>query len=213
MHGYIAQWLERLTADQQVPGSNPGVPSFFSRPPFFSVHIHFLHQQPSTQCNQAEEPPGVSAIALAQMLSEWFDFVWEVGDKTSKQRNRHEMRNSMCQFVVKFLSPSLICMLCVLLVLLFLISSCRQFLVHWEFYWVRIVGFMQPHIPLAWMTQHHTAVSLWAAQTPSRKQTCTFPFRSSLHANRPKIKKSDDIGHRASLIAFLAQWRSGNPVI
>ena len=26
IHGYIAQWLERLTADQQVPGSNPGVP-------------------------------------------------------------------------------------------------------------------------------------------------------------------------------------------
>ena len=26
-NGYIAQWLERLTADQQVPGSNPGVPS------------------------------------------------------------------------------------------------------------------------------------------------------------------------------------------
>ena len=26
VHGYIAQWLERLTADQQVPGSNPGVP-------------------------------------------------------------------------------------------------------------------------------------------------------------------------------------------
>ena len=25
--GYIAQWLGRLTADQQVPGSNPGVPS------------------------------------------------------------------------------------------------------------------------------------------------------------------------------------------
>ena len=25
--GYIAQWLERLTADQQVPSSNPGVPS------------------------------------------------------------------------------------------------------------------------------------------------------------------------------------------
>ena len=25
-HGYIAQWLEWLTADQQVPGSNPGVP-------------------------------------------------------------------------------------------------------------------------------------------------------------------------------------------
>ena len=27
--GYIAQWLERLTADQQVPGSNPGVPSYY----------------------------------------------------------------------------------------------------------------------------------------------------------------------------------------
>ena len=27
VYGYIAQWLERLTADQQVPGSNPGVPS------------------------------------------------------------------------------------------------------------------------------------------------------------------------------------------
>ena len=30
--GYIAQWLERLTADQQVPGSNLGVPSFLGHP-------------------------------------------------------------------------------------------------------------------------------------------------------------------------------------
>ena len=29
--GYIAQWSERLTADQQVPGSNPGVPSLAVR--------------------------------------------------------------------------------------------------------------------------------------------------------------------------------------
>ena len=32
VHGYIAQWLERLTADQQVPGSNPGVPFFDEAP-------------------------------------------------------------------------------------------------------------------------------------------------------------------------------------
>ena len=30
-HGYIAQWLERLTADQQGSGSNPGVPFYFAR--------------------------------------------------------------------------------------------------------------------------------------------------------------------------------------
>ena len=32
--GYIAQWLERLTADQQVPSSNPSVPCFNTRPWF-----------------------------------------------------------------------------------------------------------------------------------------------------------------------------------
>ena len=26
LHGYIAQWLERLTTDKRVPGSNPGTP-------------------------------------------------------------------------------------------------------------------------------------------------------------------------------------------
>ena len=30
-HGYIAQWSERLTADQQVPGSNPGAPFTYAR--------------------------------------------------------------------------------------------------------------------------------------------------------------------------------------
>ena len=30
--GYIAQWLERLTADQQVPGSTPGAPFFVCLP-------------------------------------------------------------------------------------------------------------------------------------------------------------------------------------
>ena len=36
-YGYIAQWLERLTADQQVPGSNPGVPSFGGRAWFTAI--------------------------------------------------------------------------------------------------------------------------------------------------------------------------------
>ena len=36
--GYIAQWLERLTADQQVPGSNPGVPSL----DFLLLHIPII---------------------------------------------------------------------------------------------------------------------------------------------------------------------------
>ena len=35
--GYIAQWLERLTADQQVPGSNPGVPSYYLLLSFYCV--------------------------------------------------------------------------------------------------------------------------------------------------------------------------------
>ena len=38
-HGYIAQWLERLTADQQVPGSNPGVP-FAANPVEFGRNAH-----------------------------------------------------------------------------------------------------------------------------------------------------------------------------
>ena len=37
--GYIAQWLERLTADQQVPGSNPGVPSPDTRPLFDTIVV------------------------------------------------------------------------------------------------------------------------------------------------------------------------------
>ena len=45
-HGYIAQWLERLTADQQVPGSNPGVPS--------CLPLHFLHEWRVAQCLRSQ---------------------------------------------------------------------------------------------------------------------------------------------------------------
>ena len=48
----IAQWLERLTADQQVPGSNPGVPSCvrISSPqprPRTCTHIVLTHTVPA----------------------------------------------------------------------------------------------------------------------------------------------------------------------
>ena len=38
--GYIAQWLERLTADQQVPGSNPGVPFYESSTDYTPLPPH-----------------------------------------------------------------------------------------------------------------------------------------------------------------------------
>ena len=40
--GYIAQWLERLTADQQVPGSNPGVPFRRMDRQRVCAYIHFI---------------------------------------------------------------------------------------------------------------------------------------------------------------------------
>ena len=60
-------------------------------------------------------------------------------------------------------------MLCVLLVLLLLISSYKQFLLHWELDRVRMVRLMQPHTLVAWMTQHCTAASLSLGSTESRQ--------------------------------------------
>ena len=67
LYGYIAQWLERLTADQQVPGSNPGVPSLLEWFTFaqecvwfqwanmqrksFSSQMHFYFDSNSTTCS------------------------------------------------------------------------------------------------------------------------------------------------------------------
>ena len=56
-HGYIAQWLERLTADQQVPGSNPGVPSFFV--------IKFL------ACVMAQAEGHMGIFALYHVCKKW----------------------------------------------------------------------------------------------------------------------------------------------
>ena len=46
LNGYIAQWLERLTADQQVPGSNPGVPFFIFN---WRLHASIILQYDSKQ--------------------------------------------------------------------------------------------------------------------------------------------------------------------
>ena len=47
--GYIAQWSERLTADQQVPGSNPGVPSL-------CVFVDFARVLTSRNINKSASP-------------------------------------------------------------------------------------------------------------------------------------------------------------
>ena len=41
--GYIAQWLERLTADHQVPGSNPGVPFMARTQAAIILWRHLMH--------------------------------------------------------------------------------------------------------------------------------------------------------------------------
>ena len=38
VYGCIAQWLERLTADQQVPGSTPGAPLLQLVASFLELH-------------------------------------------------------------------------------------------------------------------------------------------------------------------------------
>ena len=46
--GYIAQWLERLTADQQVPGSHPGVPYQLPWVAFQEVWNYIIDHQKTT---------------------------------------------------------------------------------------------------------------------------------------------------------------------
>ena len=59
--GYIAQWLERLTADQQVPGSNPGVPlpgfSDHEAPEYGDVLVFLLMLQAFKTCRSLEIMP------------------------------------------------------------------------------------------------------------------------------------------------------------
>ena len=52
--GYIAQWLERLTADQQVPGSTPGVP--------FSVVAHGAALFGGHCCLNAQRPSCITIM-------------------------------------------------------------------------------------------------------------------------------------------------------
>ena len=64
--GYIAQWLERLTADQQVPGSNPGVPFSPWAQLQSSTSIPLLRQQGQEEGNQ--RPQGLCGRNMARAL-------------------------------------------------------------------------------------------------------------------------------------------------
>ena len=64
--GYIAQWLERLTADQQVPGSNPGVPFSPWAQLQSSTSIPLLRQQGQEGGNQ--RPQGSCGRSIAYAL-------------------------------------------------------------------------------------------------------------------------------------------------
>ena len=54
--GYIAHWLERLTADQHVPGSNAGVP-------FLGAAIGLVCVRACVGCANIR-PPGIEAGTL-----------------------------------------------------------------------------------------------------------------------------------------------------
>ena len=70
--GYIAQWSERLTADQQVPGSNLGVPSDCCA---FAHGIWLLqaaHRESSRKSLQMPSTPGQSTA-----VSTWASLCFE----------------------------------------------------------------------------------------------------------------------------------------
>ena len=58
--GHIAQWLERLTADQQVPGSIPGVPSMLPgvQAPGHLPHAAMRAVEPCALWSHAHAAPG-----------------------------------------------------------------------------------------------------------------------------------------------------------
>lgn len=71
LNGYIAQWLERLTADQQVPGSNPGVPSLGARFLFgFPALLVRLAYAAASACLNTNKPTSNMCwfLALASCL-------------------------------------------------------------------------------------------------------------------------------------------------
>ena len=70
--GYIAQWSERLTADQQVPGSNPGVFSFCFLPFSLPTSTSHLHPLESFLEKHLEEPMSFQ-IAFGRGFGKAFD--------------------------------------------------------------------------------------------------------------------------------------------
>ena len=79
--GYIAQWLERLTADQQVPGSNPGVPSFAHTP----LHLRTWKTEIEPVRQRKTEHKSCTHLLRegARVLSQNFDEVHRSLDRTN----------------------------------------------------------------------------------------------------------------------------------
>ena len=72
--GYIAQWLERLTADQQVPGSNPGVPSCLQWRTCHcavSLDLGFVGFPCLERCRAAKGFPFSDAIVISFLIGRW----------------------------------------------------------------------------------------------------------------------------------------------
>ena len=127
--GYIAQWLERLTADQQVPGSNPGVPFFANqkryvrssvlsketiqtiyapRPVVLMLGIDRIPADPKglhtrTCCIMIFQRPVMSKMSSLGISPGWPKFLFSVQTKRIRQ-TRRKTRTGRVLLATKFSS-------------------------------------------------------------------------------------------------------------
>ena len=87
--GYIAQWLERLTADQQVPGSNPGVP-----------FLSDVSCSSSRRCTDKQTRKGLEVIrepARQKMVAERFELRIRCAAMASQPQRDHASHSGLCR--------------------------------------------------------------------------------------------------------------------